>query len=239
MKTRSDFVGQVAEEGFAILPNVLAPGEVQKLLLALENISAVEDGRRRGGVRNLLETAPLIRELARSSSLRTMVEPILGDTWFPVRAILFDKNPEANWKVPWHQDLSIAVQKRVDVEGFGSWSMKAGVQHVQPPAALLENMLAVRLHLDDCDETNGPVRVIPGTHKYGRIPESEIQSYAERSIQDCLVPTGGVLLMRPLLLHASSPSQSPKHRRVIHIEYAAQSLPDGLLWHSESANRIL
>lgn len=226
-----DIVGQVTNNGFAIIPNILSFREVQELLLALESISSADDGRRRGGVRNLLEAVPLIYELARSSSLRTMVEPILGDKWFPVRAILFDKNPEANWKVPWHQDLSIAVQKRVEVEGFGSWSMKAGVQHVQPPAALLENMLAVRLHLDNCDETNGPVRVIPGSHKYGRIPESEIQNYITRSIQDCLVPTGGVFLMKPLLLHASSLSQSPKHRRVIHIEYAAESLPGGLEWN--------
>jgi ectoine hydroxylase-related dioxygenase (phytanoyl-CoA dioxygenase family) len=103
-----------------------------------------------------------------------------------------------------------------------------------PPVDVLERMFAVRIHLDECDMSNGPLRVIPGSHQFGRIPEKQIEEYVQQPSTTCVLPAGGVLLMRPLLLHASSPSQSPRHRRVIHIEYAAVELPAGLRWHSES-----
>jgi ectoine hydroxylase-related dioxygenase (phytanoyl-CoA dioxygenase family) len=226
-----NFRSQVMEEGFAILPSVFSAEHVERLLAIVEHSSLSNSLRRRGGTRNLLETIPSIRDLAASDILRALVEPILGSGGLPVRAILFDKVPEANWKVPWHQDLSIAVHEKIEVAGFGPWSTKAGVIHVQPPAEILEKMLAVRIHLDECDHTNGPVRVIPGSHRYGRIPETNVAEHSSGVYVNCLVPAGGVLLMKPLLLHASSPSQSPKHRRVIHIEYAAAALPDGLRWH--------
>src|SRR5207248_2544553 len=131
--------------------------------------------------------------------------------------------------------LSIAVRERKEAEGFGPWSVKAGVLHVQPPAAILEKMLTVRLHLDDCPEQNGPLRVIPGSHLLGRLREGAISALTTPAAPVvCTVARGGVLLMRPLLLHASSPSQQPGHRRVLHIEYAASPLPGGLQWHSAS-----
>jgi ectoine hydroxylase-related dioxygenase (phytanoyl-CoA dioxygenase family) len=166
---------------------------------------------------------------------RELVEPILGSEFFPVRGILFDKIPDANWKVPWHQDVTIAVQDKVETEGFGPWSVKADVLHVQPPASILECMLSVRLHLDDCGEENGALRVISGSHNRGRIPEDKIQSIRGTSQNVvCNVKTGGALLMRPLLLHASSPSRIPAHRRVVHIDFAAVSLPSGMRWFSEA-----
>jgi hypothetical protein len=222
----------VIDEGFTIIPDFFTSYQVTDLLTKLQDASNSPDGRRRGGTRNLL-SIPAIRELALSPPLRRLLDPILGSEWLPVRAILFDKIPSANWKVPWHQDLTIAVDRRLEIEGFGPWSAKAGVIHVQPPVAVLEKMIAVRIHLDKCDEANGPLRVIAGSHRYGRIPEKHIERYLAEEPVTCLVPSGGVLLMRPLLLHASSSSQSPGHRRVIHIEYAACKLPSGLLWHSE------
>ena len=150
-----------------------------------------------------------------------------------VRGILFDKTPGANWKVGWHQDLSIAVKKRVDVPGFGPWSEKAGVPHVQPPCAVLEQMLTIRLHLDECGEDNGPLRVLPGSHTKGKMAPQEIKAYRQATEPViCACPRGGALLMRPLLLHASSLATSPKHRRVVHLEFAAQPLPGGLEWPS-------
>ena len=148
-----------------------------------------------------------------------------------MRGILFDKTPGANWNVVWHQDLSIAVRERRDVPGFGPWSQKAGVAHVQPPPTILERMLTVRLHLDDCDEANGPLLVLPGSHRSGRLTPEQVQQWRGKTAAvPCLVPSGGALLMRPLLLHASSSSQSPRHRRVVHLEYAAEALPEGLEW---------
>jgi ectoine hydroxylase-related dioxygenase (phytanoyl-CoA dioxygenase family) len=153
---------------------------------------------------------------------------------FPVRGILFDKIPEANWKVPWHQDVTIAVQEKIDSPGFGPWSKKADVVHVQPPTFILEKMVSVRFHIDDCSRENGALRVIPGSHRLGRIPEERIpELVAESSEQVCEVGTGGAMVMRPLLLHASSPSITPKHRRVVHIDFASVRLPGRMRWLSD------
>ena len=229
---------EIDKNGFAICEKVLSVQEVSKLLIAIAQIEESNSVRKRGGVfavRNLLDVSPEVRELANSSSVRTLVEPILGPTFLPVRGILFDKISDANWKVPWHQDVTIAVQERVDIEGFGPWSMKADVLHVQPPAYILEGMLSVGLHLDPCGEANGALRVIPGSHREGKIPEEKIASLHERSPERvCELGVGGILLMRPLLLHASSPSQIPEHRRVVHIDFAAVDLPSGMNWFSEN-----
>jgi ectoine hydroxylase-related dioxygenase (phytanoyl-CoA dioxygenase family) len=147
-----------------------------------------------------------------------------------VRGIFFDKTPDANWKVPYHQDLSIAVKGKAEVEGFGPWSEKAGAVHVQPPAEVLEKMLTIRIHLDDTDETNGSLRVIPGSHQLGKIESSQVGPHVERGEVTVPVPEGGAMLMRPLLLHASSPAQNARHRRVIHLEFAATELPGRLEW---------
>lgn len=221
-----------AEDGFAIVPGVMSSADVDGLLEAIARANDELAVRSRGGIyaiRNLLTMVPAVRAWADSPECRELVEPVLGCNARAVRGILFDKLPEANWKVPWHQDLSIAVRERLDVPGYGPWSVKAGVQHVQPPVTVLERMMAVRLHLDDCGEDNGPVRVVPGSHLTGRmavLPETG------RAAVSCTVARGGVLLMRPLLWHASSSAESAAHRRVVHIEFAAVTLPGGLEWVS-------
>ena len=228
-------------DGFAVIPGVLDTHTVAALIAAVSKTGDGAGSQRRGSVyalRNLLEDVPEVAELADAPAVRALVTPILGPNCFPVRGILFDKTPEANWNVVWHQDLSIAVRERQEAEGFGPWSEKAGVVHVQPPAHILERMLTVRLHLDDCDETNGPLLVLPGSHRGGRLSAPEIQRQRTRtSGVACPVPSGGALLMRPLLLHASSASQSPRHRRVIHLEFAAEPLQAGLQWHRNGRPR--
>jgi ectoine hydroxylase-related dioxygenase (phytanoyl-CoA dioxygenase family) len=187
-----------------------------------------------------MQVSPEVTELANSSAVKELIEAVLGPCAFPVRSILFDKVPDANWKVPWHQDVTIAVQQRMEAEGFGPWTMKADIIQVQPPAAILENMVSVRLHLDDCGEEKGALRVIPGSHLKGRIPKEEIVATgANPSEHVCAVGRGDALLMRPLLLHASSPSRLPGHRRVIHLDFAAVQLPSGMNWHSETPSRTL
>jgi ectoine hydroxylase-related dioxygenase (phytanoyl-CoA dioxygenase family) len=227
----------LAQNGFAIVPGVLEPADLARLISLLGQADDQTSIRRRGGVyaiRNLLDVVPQLRHLATSPDIQALVQPALGPQAFPVRGILFDKTPEANWKVPWHQDLSIAVKERREVAGFGPWSTKAGVLHVQPPVSVLESMLAVRIHLDDCRESNGPVRVIPGSHLKGRLNTEQIHRISAGPAVSGTVAAGGVLLMRPLLLHASSASQSPRHRRVIHLEFASGALPGGLTWFTEN-----
>jgi len=189
----------------------------------------------RGGARNLLDQ-PRIAALAASPVLRQFAAAILGPSCFAVRGLFFDKTPDANWKVVWHQDLTVAAQQRVDVPDYGPWTEKAGVPHVQPPTDILEHMLAIRLHLDPCTVDNGPVRVIDGTHRLGRLaPEAIDRIRAAQPESVCLAAEGAVLAFRPLLVHASSPAKHPSHRRVIHIEYAARPLASPLVWHRHVA----
>lgn len=234
MQTSHSFRDQLRADGFAIVPSVLDPQQIRNLLRALENLEEGESIRKRTGtfaVRNLLSVSAEARELAESAELKSIATSILGASSFPVRGILFDKTPDANWKVPWHQDVTIAVADKREVEGFGPWSSKAGVLHVQPPAYVLENMISIRIHLDSCGTENGALKVIPGSHRHGRIPELEVTKYvADGAASTCAVEAGDAVLMRPLLLHASSPSTVPGHRRVIHIDFTGLRLPGGLQW---------
>ena len=135
--------------------------------------------------------------------------------------------------MPWHQDMTIEVAERFETPGFGPWSIKHGIHHVQPPVEILENMVSVRIHLDDCTVANGPLRVIPRTHRFQKLSIEEILSWREQYGEQAItIGRGGVLLMSPLLAHASSSAESPDHRRVIHIDYANCSLPGALKWRA-------
>jgi ectoine hydroxylase-related dioxygenase (phytanoyl-CoA dioxygenase family) len=227
---------RVRKDGFALARGVLNGDQVEELLTTLEPADVSPWTRRNGGIRNLFRVLPAARELADLPTVRKLVEPVLGSQAFPVRAILFDKTPDSNWKVPWHQDVTIAVANRVESEGFGPWSMKTGVHHVQPPAAILDAMLSVRFHLDPCGAENGALKVLPCSHLLGRLPEEEAARMgAEQPSTVCEANRGDALLMKPLLVHASSSSTNPHHRRVIHIDFAATQLPEGMGWYDERA----
>jgi ectoine hydroxylase-related dioxygenase (phytanoyl-CoA dioxygenase family) len=222
---------EFARDGYVVVHDVLSPVLADALLASLPDTGAVS---RRGesvyALRNVLDL-PAVRAIARADTVRAVVESVLDPDAFVVRGIFFDKTPEANWPVPWHQDLSVAVQERRDAPGWGPWSEKAGVIHVQPPPEVLERMLTVRLHIDDCLAENGALRVLPGTHRLGRLGTAETMRLRETVPEVvCAAHRGDALLMRPLLLHASSPSQQPGHRRVLHLEFAADDLPHGLEW---------
>ena len=219
--------------GFAIIDRLIHAVLVADLIAWCE--ATPDDGSavaRRGAIfarRNLLDD-PVIRAVADHADVRRVVDAILSPAAFAVRAILFDKTPGANWTVPWHQDRSIAVEEKIDAPGFGPWSRKAGVVHVQPPIDVLRAMVTIRIHLDACDDANGPLRVIAGTHRT-LLSAAEVDAIVASSEEvRCTVPSGGAIVMQPLILHASSPARTARHRRTIHIEYAAGELPDGLRW---------
>jgi len=226
---------QIDCEGFAIIEEVIPTDLIARFPVDIESPQPDDAVRRRRGkafaIRNLLDTVPQARAIAESSELRALVDQALDPKAFITRAILFDKNPRANWAVPWHQDTTIAVQERIEQPGFGPWSVKAGVIHVQPPSSVLENMLTARIHLDDCDADNGALLALPRSHADG-ILDTDQTALLRGDIEpvSCSVRAGGVLFMRPLLLHASLPSKNPSHRRVIHLEFAIDPLPDGLEW---------
>jgi hypothetical protein len=229
---RTEYCDRIEQDGFAMVPAGIPATDLDDLTLAIEQLGADVDLGVRGGVRDAFRLVPAVKALAVSAPMWALASDALGPRCAAVRAIIFDKTPDANWKVSWHQDLTIAVRHHADVPGFGPWSTKAGIVHVQPPVAVLEQMITLRLHLDPCGPGNGPVRVLPGSHRVGRLSGVDIDAWrAQRKAHDCVAERGELLVMRPLLLHASSPAASAQHRRVVHIEYAGMDLPDGLQWH--------
>jgi hypothetical protein len=235
----------IARDGYLIVPTVLGEAEVRALIEATlvcgtsDADAVLRRGREVYGVRDLLGRVPEVRRLAGSAPLRDLAAAVLGPDVRVVRGLYFDKTPAANWNLPWHQDLTIAARARKEVPGFGPWTRKAGIPHAHAPGDLLARMITIRLHLDTCGPENGPMRVLPGSHGRGRLSPGEVNGWAARSIAlavECLVPAGGAVVMRPLLLHASTAATATGHRRVIHLEYAAEPLPGGLEWYEADPN---
>jgi ectoine hydroxylase-related dioxygenase (phytanoyl-CoA dioxygenase family) len=208
----------VVTDGFAIFPDVLAASDVGELLAAL---AKSPPQRSRAGARHVL-SHPAVATIATDSRLLSVARTVLGPHAFPYRATLFDKSATANWLVAWHQDTALPLRERREASGWGPWSIKDGVHYAHAPAAALEQVLALRLHLDESTAENGPLRILAGTHTLGVLTDEEVHRAASAAnAVECVVGAGGVLAMRPLVIHASSKSRSAISRRVLHIEYAA------------------
>jgi hypothetical protein len=166
-----------------------------------------------------------------TGTLTVLARGLAGFPARPVRVLAFDKTPQANWHLPWHQDRVIAVRDRVDVTGFKNWTVKNGQHHVEPPTALLATLFSLRLHLDDNDAENGALKVIAGSHRLGRLSDKEVRAVAAAGTQlICTVCAGGVVAMKALTIHASDSSRSSRRRRVLHVDYCWSELPAGLEW---------
>jgi hypothetical protein len=215
---------KLAEHGAEHVAGALDRDELKALLAASDELISGRPGGRifgNGLVRRLCDGAGSLGRLAQ--------ERLTGAT--PVRAVLFDKAPLNNWSVAWHQDRTIAVKHRLNVEGFGPWSTKGGLQHVEPPFAVLEGMLTLRAHLDDCGPTNAPLLVAAGSHRLGRIEAGRASALAaEMKVEACLAEAGDVWVYATPILHASDPARTPSRRRVLQVDFAAGDLPGGLKW---------
>lgn len=212
-------------QGFLLVPGFLQEPDIKKLK---SEFSRLTELTAKSCVRHALDLSEVISALASSPHLLNH----LPEGFAPVRCILFDKTPENNWPVAWHQDLTIAVQKKHPAPGYHNWSSKAGVTHVQPPTELLERMITARIHLDDTPAENGALKVIPGTHLSGKLENDTIPAHTTGQPHTCACEAGDLLLMKPLILHASDRSTQPAHRRIIHIEYADRTLlHPNLEWH--------
>lgn len=207
------------EHGAAHLPGAAAPF-LSALEEALANQPADRAGIRLHGVPGLgaiLDTLP-----SRAAQLAGRK---------PVRAILFDKSADTNWALGWHQDRTIAVTEPIETPGFGPWSVKAGIQHVEPPFAIIEAMRTIRIHLDSVDADNAPLLIAPGSHRLGKLPESEIEAAVARcGTATCLAERGDIWLYATPIVHASAAASQPRRRRVLQVDYAAEALPGGLDW---------
>jgi len=202
-------------DGFGITARYLDAEECDRLT---ETVSGIPHGR--AGIRHLMSD-PLVAELAKSDRLMRLAADWLGGTAIPFRATLFEKSADANWLIPWHQDTALPLANEFQSPGWGPWSEKGGVMYAHAPAWALDRVIALRVHLDASDADNGPLRVIPGSHGAGVLTDAEISEYALKGeVVECLTPRGGVVAMRPLVIHSSSKLRSEEPRRVLHIEYA-------------------
>jgi ectoine hydroxylase-related dioxygenase (phytanoyl-CoA dioxygenase family) len=222
-------------EGYSHAPSVLTGSELLSKTAAIEEVRNGAVARKRGSgvfaLRHLLKEVPIVREIANSERLLNLVRPILGNGAFPVRAVFLDNEPpDGLWYTHWHQDLYIAVKKRVEVPEFGPWSVKSGTLHVKPRTEILSRMVSVRIHLDDCNANDGALKVLPGSQAQGVISGKALEHWTSHQ-KEVVVPAraGDAIIIRPLLLHASEPC-TQGNRRIIHIEYAAETLPGGLEW---------
>jgi len=226
MRLTPDLKAAFARDGFVILPALVGGAALDALCTEADRL--LRDADERGGVRNGLMKSAILRDSGPALEIATS---LLGSEARVTKLTLFDKSPAANWKVPFHQDLTISVAERGEVDGFGPWSTKDGVPHVQPPIQVLQQVVAIRIHLDATPADHGALRVLAGSHRLGRLTAEEMASLRQRLSETvCPVPLGGAMAMSPLLVHASSSSTSPDRRRVLHYEFSSCALPGGLAW---------
>lgn len=200
--------------GFAIEHGVFSEGECDELTRALSSVP-----RSRAGARHLMSN-PAVAELASDSRLIDIASRVLECRARPFRATLFEKSVQTNWLIPWHQDTALPLESVFEDRGWGPWSEKAGVHYAHAPTWALSRIIALRVHLDASTADNGSLRVIPGSHLSGVLTDEEVLDYVKgREALECLVPRGGVISMRPLVVHSSSKARSQESRRVLHIEY--------------------
>jgi ectoine hydroxylase-related dioxygenase (phytanoyl-CoA dioxygenase family) len=211
------FCTQIKHNGFAVVQELIPP---DKLNWLCDQISLPGIRRSRAGVRHAFNL-PQIVDFAQEECLLDLAREILGTDAFAFHATLFDKSPQSNWLIVWHQDTALPLRERHEVAGWGPWSVKEGMHYAHAPAAALSRIVALRVHLDDSTVENGPIRFLPGTHTMGVLSDDSIHELSTKIAPvECAVPRGGVLAMRPLLVHASSKSGTGAPRRVLHIEYA-------------------
>ncbi len=201
----------------------------QPELALLAALAADRSGSRPGT--RLTGDANLSRLLGPGSALDRIARSKLGDGAMPVRAVLFDKSKDSNWALGWHQDRTIVVKEKTATPGFGPWSVKAGIAHVEPPIEYLEQMVTLRAHLDTVDEDNAPLLIAPGSHRLGRVPVQDIAGAVEHlGHAICLAESGDVWAYATPILHASEAAKIPSHRRVLQVNYSADELPGDLEW---------
>jgi ectoine hydroxylase-related dioxygenase (phytanoyl-CoA dioxygenase family) len=207
----------VRRQGYCVVEQALGDSECLELL---GRLAAPRVERSRAGARHLM-SVPLIASFAADPRLLAIASAVLDRPALPFRATLFDKSDDANWSVVWHQDTALPMSTRFDAPGWGPWSAKSGILYAHAPTEALERVVALRVHLDDSLATNGPLRVIPATHAYGVLSDAEVEEIARtESSVECVAARGGILVMRPLLIHSSPRIQVSSPRRVLHIEYA-------------------
>lgn len=223
----------IAHNGFTVIEDIYTGAEVNAI------INIIESADRSGplfrqtddvfAIRQFFKAIPAVSTLLFNDRLKSVVSNIFGDSYFVVKSIYFDKPGSSNWFVAWHQDLTISVDNKGDIAGYGPWTVKHNQFGVQPPIDILQDIFTIRIHLDDTDEGNGALKVLPGSH-LKEIYRPENIDWQQETEVNCNVQAGGIMIMRPLLMHASNRTTNNKKRRVVHIEFSRAELAEGIDW---------
>lgn len=223
----------IQENGFTIINNVFSEEEIKEIGQVIQNIDTSKETFRKSedlfAIRQFLKEIPEIPDLIFNENIKKIITEIFGEKYVVVKSIYFDKPEKSNWYVAYHQDLTISVDRKASLPGFGPWTTKQNQFAVQPPLEILENIFTIRIHMDDTDEYNGALKVIPKSHAKG-ICRPENIDWSIETETSCKVEKGGIMIMKPLLLHGSNRTTNGKKRRVIHIEFSDRQLPEELNW---------
>lgn len=224
---------EIKESGFSVIDNVFTDQEIEDIQAAINGADTAKETFRKSddlfAIRQLLKEVPGTIELIFNKKLKAIIREIFGKDYFLVKSIYFDKPETSNWFVSYHQDLTISVNQKVEIPGFGPYTKKHNQFAVQPPLNALESNFTIRIHLDDTNEENGTLKVIPNSHSKGIYRPETIDWNIEKEVS-CNVARGGLMVMKPLLLHSSSRTTNNQKRRVIHLEFSNQTLPKELQW---------
>lgn len=216
-------VEKVARDGFAMVPGLVDHDCIAELRHVIDRTP--DNSRFSTSQKSVLA-------VLQSSALTDWVRALCGHRAHIVRLLIFAKSRTQNWFVPWHQDRTVAIRQRKETDGFGRWTVKKGIDHSEAPRDLLDRMVTLRIHLDDTPKDSGPVEVLPGTHKYGRLTQKDIAELTEqRPATICAAKSGDALIMKPLLVHRSRRTRSPT-RRIVHLEVSPDLLRPPLQWHA-------
>ncbi len=237
---------EIAANGFTIVEGLFSEAELDAIIAAIDRSDTLSPNFRKSAglfaIRQFFMEVPEVVPLVFTQRLNSLIDDLLGTGYFVVKSIYFDKPEASNWFVAYHQDLTISVDRKEEVAGFAPWTVKQDQYAVKPPLEILECIFTIRIHLDDTDEHNGALKVIPGSHLKG-IYRAETIDWTTEKETICHVKKGGAMIMKPLLLHASGRTINAKKRRVIHVEFCSQQLPRNLKWaellHAQRVNSVV
>ena len=233
-------INEINSEGFAIIDNVYSENEIEKIIAEIEKVtenetenSTFRKSQDLFAIRQFHKEIPETLNFIFNQNLREIIKLNFGENYFITKSIYFDKPEKSNWFVAYHQDLTISVDKKVEIENYENWTNKQNQFAVQPPKEILEQNFTIRIHIDKTTKENGALKVLNKSHKKGIVRTENIDIENEKETI-CEVEKGGIMIMKPLIFHASNKTTNNERRRVIHIEFSNQKLPNELEWNEKT-----
>jgi ectoine hydroxylase-related dioxygenase (phytanoyl-CoA dioxygenase family) len=224
---------KIQETGFAIIDNVFSDTEIENIISTISNADTSKETFRKTNdlfaIRQFFKEIPPAFDKVFNDKLKNIISEIFGKDFFVVKSIYFDKPENSNWFVSYHQDLTISVDRKLEIENFGPWTTKQNQFAVQPPLEILQDNFTIRIHLDKTNAENGALKIILKSHLKGVYRPETIDWNIETETV-CNVDKGGIMIMKPLLLHSSGRTTNNNKRRVLHIEFSKSFLPENLNW---------